>query len=62
MFPFPAPWRSFIAVFVFAIKQIIDVLLPEWYASTLPLIALVAFYTMDRDRKKQVSIIIKDYL
>jgi hypothetical protein len=59
---FPASWRSFFAVFALAIKQIADVLLPELCASTLPLVAGLVFYTINKDRKKQVSIIIKDYL
>jgi hypothetical protein len=59
---FPASWRSFIAVFALAIKQIADVLLPECCASTLPLFAGLVFCTINKDREKQVSIIIKDYL
>jgi len=56
---FPAPWRSFVTAFIFALKQIFDIFLPEWCVAFLPLFGFIALFTLDQDRKKQVSVEIK---
>jgi hypothetical protein len=59
---FPAPWRSFRAVSIFAIKQMVDIFLPDWCTARLPLLAIVAIATINISRKKQVPFIRKAYL
>ncbi|CAF3697895.1 unnamed protein product, partial [Adineta steineri] len=49
---FPAPDRSFAAVTLFTIKQIMVVFLPKWCIRIVPLFALLAIFTLDWDRKK----------
>jgi hypothetical protein len=58
---FPAPWRSFLAVAVLAIKQMIDVFLPVWCTVLLPIFVFIALFTINLDRLKQVCIIILLY-
>jgi len=52
---FPAPYRSFATVTLFAIKQIIILFLPKWCICIVTLFAILAIYTLDLDRKNQVS-------
>ncbi|CAF1280464.1 unnamed protein product [Rotaria magnacalcarata] len=56
---FPAPWRSFIGAFGFAIKQTFDIFLPPWCIVILPVFGVFAILTLDVDRRKQVSSDIK---
>jgi hypothetical protein len=53
---FPAPYRSFAAASLFAIKQIIIPFLPKWCIGIVGLFAIAAILTLNFDRKKQVSI------
>ncbi|UJR07254.1 hypothetical protein I4U23_011542 [Adineta vaga] len=52
---FPAPYRSFAAVSLFAIKQVMLLFLPKWCIGFIILFAIFAITMLDWDRKKQVS-------
>jgi len=58
---FPAPWRSFSTAALFAVKQMVIVILPKWCIGFLGLFAFGAILTLHWDRQKQVSITIIDF-
>jgi hypothetical protein len=53
---FPAPWRSFFAVFIFAFHQMALLFLPNAFIGFLAIFAAAAILTLEVDRKTQVSL------
>jgi len=54
---FPAPWRTFISVFGFSIKQLADIFLPAWCSLLLFPGAFFVIHIINIDRKEQVRVI-----
>lgn len=57
---FPAPCRTFLAVFAFSIKQMADIFLPDWCLLLLKPVSYLVIRTINIDRQKEVSTAQKD--
>jgi hypothetical protein len=59
---FPAPKRTYLFCTIFAIKQMVNIFMPNWCIGFLGLLAAVALAALNMDRIKQVSFTIIYFL